>query len=467
MRRKIRAAMVAIACLLTAAPLFVNAEERPLTASEVLALSSGTVAGVSVAKESGGNTSFGFGPGLFVDWDGTKGAHLLVGGELFSDGSTGTRYTVFVGGRRIQASLVNYLARAEVSVIRLAEPWSEAKPVNAARGAVVSEGDELYVVYCLPFVFRHRTAVRRTVCTGRREWTGGVKAYRTSLLPAEGMTGALVYDGFGRPVGIAEKSTTGALPEVVVVPLSEVGKYLKEMREKKTAARTELKPSDKPAWFGAVISANSSRVYSCYSGRKPKLDGKAVTWGAFVSGVLPGSPAAENGFRTMDLIIEVNGVRVANEYADLEAFFASLEAGKEVKVKFLRYNPQAKEWDLKERRFTLSPRPPVSSESETYKDDFFKIEVCPFTWDLRIKTVILDAYDGVYLKKVEEGGAFGLFGIESGTVVLRVNGTDTPDLASFKKAVAPFRNKSGAKLELLVCTPDGYNVPVFRRIKIP
>ncbi len=225
---------------------------------------------------------------------------------------------------------------------------------------------------------------------------------------------------------------------------------------------TELAPSANPGWLGAVVSPNSTVVSRYFRGAKPKQQ-----HGVYISGVLADSPADKASLKVMDLLLEVDGVKLTGRYADTEAYFASMEAGKTVKILYTRFNRQVEEWMESEKSITIERRPQTIAEAPKTADEDFGYECAPFTKDLRLSTWILDRYNGVYLTKVNQGSIFYVNGVPEKSLIMKVNGTAVGDPAALKAALAQFKDQKGAVIDILICQPDGYNQPIFRKVVVP
>ena len=467
--RKIIAIITVV--IIAFAGTLVSAEEVSFSPAELLKDSTATVVGVALSSESAGVTSHSYGPGFFVKWEDSTGTYLLVSGHLFSDGSDNPHYSVYLPEGARPAKLESSFAKTNISLIKLHEPYKNAKALDLAGTIDVALNQPLFLIYSLSGAFGYRTAIRKLTAVSI-DTVDNYKVVTTELdlSPSSlaGASGGLVFTKAGGVVGILQRHTLETSSAAAVVyPKTYISNALRIMKNKKGTVAAELKPSDNPGWFGAVITANNKAITDHLKGKKPKLNNRTLYFGAFISGVLDGSPAQTGKFKMMDLLYEMNGIRVSNEYADVEAYFASLNVGDSVTIKFLRYNIQVKEWDEKSVEIVVVSRPPIVSETERYDDDVFKFQAVPLSWDLKIKTFLLNRFEGVYITKVKEDSLFKKFGIEDGTVILKVNGTNTPDLAGFKNAIQALHDKKGEVFEMLICLPDGYNRPLYRTLRIP
>ncbi|MFA4987184.1 MAG: PDZ domain-containing protein [Candidatus Brocadiia bacterium] len=460
---RILPALFVVLCLAVTAVS--SGEDKPASAL-ILSACSKTVVGISCVREAGGEQASGFGLGTFIDWDGKTGTFLLVHNQLYSDGVDNPRYSVYLPGGVKVARLETFDSARKMSILRLAEPVADAVSVKLAATPSVQAGDELYLVYCLPQAFNYAPAIRILVASSVGSGKKGQEIITDADVASSafsGSTSGLVYKADGSLVGMLVSLTV--VNDVVTYVCSHdfLSSAISDMASKKTEVKQELKPSEKPCWFGALTSPFGKSVKSVIKGEKPSVD-----YGAVVSAVLLDSPAEKSKFRVMDVITEVNGIRAIGDNSDLELIFASLLEGSDISVSFYRFNAQAEDvgWELKTKTLKGERRPQILSETERYSDPFLKAEVAPFSWDLKIRSYILDRFTGVYITKIEDG-VLKTFGFQEGALIVKVNNVNTPDIQSFKTAVGSLSTMSGKTVEFLVCLPDGYNRPLYKKILIP
>lgn len=450
--------------------LSATAETSAKTVADILASSTKTVVGVSLSKEQAGRPYFGWGPGIFVEWEGVSNQYLLVADQIYSDGTGSPSYNVYLPTGMKSASIVSYTPDFETAIIKLKEPYADAVAIKI-ENMPVNINEEYYLVYVLPRAFSHRTAVMKIRATSADKimnfnaYASNVNIGHPSL---EGANGGIVYDAANRPVGFLGKMPVAGINIGYIISMLAYREIIAKIKERASMKKVDLKPSEKPGWFGAITTVNTQNIFSNLPGAsKPKLEKRDILDGVFISGTLNESPAGQANFKPMDLIVEVNGIRLAGDYTDIEALFASFVAGTSVKVSYMRYNQQAKEWALRDTQITVQQRPETSTQTAKYDNEFFKIQACNFTWDLRIKTFIMNRFNGVYLTKVAEDSLLYFFGIPADSVIVKVNGVDTPDIGAFKAQIEPLQGKSNTKVEFLVCLPDGYNMPIYKQVKLP
>jgi S1-C subfamily serine protease len=119
------------------------------------------------------------------------------------------------------------------------------------------------------------------------------------------------------------------------------------------------------------------------------------------------------------------------------------------------------------KEMTVERRTQTIEEAPKTTDEFFGYEAANFTNDMKLATWILDCYNGVFITKILPNGIFYVNGIPERSLVLKVNGTAVTDPGTFKTTLAAFADKKGESIELLICQPDGYNRPIFRKVIIP
>ncbi|MDZ7814587.1 MAG: hypothetical protein U5N86_00875 [Planctomycetota bacterium] len=119
----------------------------------------------------------------------------------------------------------------------------------------------------------------------------------------------------------------------------------------------------------------------------------------------------------------------------------------------------------KDKEITVEPRPATYFSDTDYENTFFGFKANEFSDSLRLRTYILNRFNGVYLAEVTPGGQFAMNIIPAGSVIIKVGETFTPDLPSLKGAISEYE-QVGKSFKMLVCKPDGYNMPVYCTVKV-
>jgi serine protease Do len=164
------------------------------------------------------------------------------------------------------------------------------------------------------------------------------------------------------------------------------------------------------------------------------------TRGAFVNGVLPGSPAEAAGLRRGDVIKSFGG-RPVGHPRDLTDVVARARPGAKVPIRVVR-DGRALEPEL-----TVGEMPQPRDLAEAPEK-----EPAPSTWEgAQLRTVTaelaralgLPERSGVLVTGVEPGGAASQAGLAEGDVIRSVDRAPTPDVAAFLKAVGAADPEAG------------------------
>ncbi|MBI1391793.1 MAG: Do family serine endopeptidase [Alphaproteobacteria bacterium] len=179
--------------------------------------------------------------------------------------------------------------------------------------------------------------------------------------------------------------------------------------------------------------------------------GRQNTEGAFVEDVLEGTPAAKSGVKAGDLILSINGEKVADTI-DLSRKISSYAPGETVKVVLVR--------DRRERTIdvTLGARgadddaSPVEgagdSPGEGDMSQSLGVRVEELSRRSRDLFRIPDDVDGVVISAVRRGGAAAEAGLREGMVILEVDGAAVTTSAALESRVEAAR-KEGKDAVLL------------------
>jgi len=187
-----------------------------------------------------------------------------------------------------------------------------------------------------------------------------------------------------------------------------------------------------------------------------------VGQGAIVGQILPGSPAAEAGVETGDVLLSLNG-RAVSDPRTLQGIVEQLEIGKSYPLKLSR---DGKPLELKvairemPQNFTVSARgvdgestPDKPQEPATSEVKDLGLEV----QELNAETAKKLGYDagvtGVVITSVKEGSPAGEAGLQSGMVIEKVGSRKTVTLDDFKAATKDVDAQKGVLF--LIRTPSG------------
>ena len=222
-------------------------------------------------------------------------------------------------------------------------------------------------------------------------------------------TGGYMGIGFAIPINLAKQ---------VLTPLKQTGKVER-------------------SWLGVTIQRVSPELARSYGLDSPK--------GALVAQIMPGSPAEKAGLKEEDLIIAINGRELPDQNA-LMRTVSLMPAGSKVVLTVLR---NGKRLDL---TVELAARPEDSQLASSpgvvmgaFFDQRLGIGVSSISPEDASR---LGIQSGVVISEVDPDGAAAMQGLQKGDVILRINGNDVPNVATFKNIAASLRSGSIVRMQI-------------------
>jgi Do/DeqQ family serine protease len=154
--------------------------------------------------------------------------------------------------------------------------------------------------------------------------------------------------------------------------------------------------------------------------------------GALVSGVEPGSPAARAGLRQGDVIVAVDGEKLADNNA-LRNRIAGTKPGSKVAVEVVR------DGRSQTLHATLDAQAPERTARSTSTDGSdaqgFGMTVQPLTADVARELGMTDRREGVVIREIDPEGAAAAAGLQPGDVIVQVNGQAVSSASDVKAAL--------------------------------
>jgi serine protease Do len=192
-------------------------------------------------------------------------------------------------------------------------------------------------------------------------------------------------------------------------------------------------------WLGVMIQRIDPDLQQSYG--LPSADG------ALISKVVDSGPAAKAGLRQGDIVLAFNDKPVRH-HSDLPAMVANSQPGDQATLEILREGRRQKVRVQVEEMADQHPeraqsRAPVESESR------LGLQLQELTPELRQR---LGATSGIVVAAVEPGSTAELKGMQSGDILLELNGNKVSDVKKFVETV--HSAKSGTVLRLLVRRAD-------------
>jgi Do/DeqQ family serine protease len=154
--------------------------------------------------------------------------------------------------------------------------------------------------------------------------------------------------------------------------------------------------------------------------------------GALVSGVEPGSAAARAGLRQGDVIVSVDGEKLADNNA-LRNRIAGTKPGSKVAVEVLRDGrSQTLYATLDAQKADAKTR---SAGSEGSDAQGFGMTVEPLTPEVARELELTGRREGVVIREVDPDGAAAAAGLQPGDVIVQVNGQAVKSSGELKSAL--------------------------------
>jgi Do/DeqQ family serine protease len=168
--------------------------------------------------------------------------------------------------------------------------------------------------------------------------------------------------------------------------------------------------------------------------------------GALVSGVQPGSPAALAGLRQGDVIVALDGEKLADSNA-LRNRIAASRPGSKVAVEVQREGRR----QTLHATLELKPASTRAAGTEGSATEGFGMTVQPLTPEVA-RQLELSGREGVVIKDVDADGAAAAAGLQRGDVITQVNGKPVTSASELRAALG---GADGRPALLLVARKDG------------
>ena len=179
----------------------------------------------------------------------------------------------------------------------------------------------------------------------------------------------------------------------------------------------------------------------------PGLGGKT---GVRVTQVYPGRNAEKAGLKVGDVILAVDGDAVeASEPEHAEVFPTMLRQrriGTEVTLDVVR--PPATETTAVKVKLEAPPTP--ASELKRYRDDDFEFTARDMSFDDRVSNKLEASLRGVVIERVEPAGWAQVARVNTGDILVTVDGRPTPDAASLERVMKAVKDRKQKRVVFFV-----------------
>jgi serine protease Do len=227
-------------------------------------------------------------------------------------------------------------------------------------------------------------------------------------------------------------------------------------------------PSNLARWVGdQLISTGSVKRAYLGVGIQPVTQDLAKQLsvkpraGVVVTEVFPGTPAAEAGFQSGDVIVKF-GDKLVNTPQALQIAVERSTIGSEISVEIVRdgkplqltYRAQQQPGDFETKALGKDSAEPKSM-------DQLGMEIAPLDGEVA-KQLGVEASQGVVITSVANGSPAGEAGLSPGMVIVEANRTKVNAPADFQKVLAEARDDSDESLLLLVRSDRGSQFVVVK-----
>ncbi len=341
--------------------------------------------------------------------------------------------------RVLKAELVGHDARSDLALLRVK---ASGLPVVRVGDSVRLEVGEWVLAIGSPFGFDQSVTAGIVSAKGRalpRE--NYVPFIQTDVAINPGNSGGPLFNLDGEVVGINSQiySRTGGYMGVsFAIPIEVAMDVVEQL---KSSGRVQR------GWLGVMIQEVTRDLAESFGMDKPQ--------GALVARIFPASPAEEGGIEVGDVVLEFNNTAVFTS-SGLPPIVGQTRVGQEVPVKVLR--------DGKAKYLTVRvgelPDDGVTLAQQVQPErNRLGVSVAELDSDAR---EMAQVDHGVQITGVAENGPAALVGIQSGDIVLMIDGKKVTNTSEFAKLVKAL--PAGKSIPVLVHRGTGAE---FLALRIP
>jgi len=253
--------------------------------------------------------------------------YIITNNHVITDAEAASLYVILSDGTELDAQLVSRDVYADLAVLKVEGDMPAVAPLGNSDD--LKPGETVIAIGSPLGTFRNSVTVGVISATGRTLDTG--KGYnmenliQTDAAINSGNSGGPLVNLAGEVIGVntlivrgSSSSSTTAEGLGFAIPSDTVGLISQQIIRKGYFARPYL---------GIGIQNINSSIAKRYN--------LAVEWGAYVTEIASGSPAAEAGIRLQDIVTRVGDIQITEKNTYLNALFA-YQPGDEVSIEFYR-----------------------------------------------------------------------------------------------------------------------------------
>jgi serine protease Do len=193
------------------------------------------------------------------------------------------------------------------------------------------------------------------------------------------------------------------------------------------------------SWLGIQMQILTKRMAAYWD-----LDN---TSGIIINKVSPGSPAEKAGLQKGDILISIGDLKFHGydkKNLDILRTYVRNQPEGKIQAALLRHHKQLT-LDI-----TLESAPKSRFLAEEYSDQLLGLGVKELTQDYIISNDLDFNTNGVWVSRVEDGGAGSLAGIEVNDLILQINGKIVKNLEDFKRITAAIPKSKDIYVEVFL-----------------
>lgn len=337
--------------------------------------------------------------------------------------------------RKFKAKVVGRDEKSDVAVIKIE---GDHLPVAKLGNSDKLEVGEWVLAVGSPFGLEQSVTAGIISAKGRNQVFGGdfyQDFIQTDAAINPGNSGGALVNIYGEVIGIntAIESRSGGYQGVgFAIPISMAKNIMQDLITKGKVVR---------AWLGVSIQDVDSDLAK-------KFNVNEIS-GALVAQVFKDSPADKAGLKTGDVIVEVNGKKVANRNQLMNEVAAN-EVNKEVAIKVIR---DGKEKILRARLTERTEETVASARGGQSPRSWMGITIQQLTPELARRFDYDESEKGVIITEVKPGSAAHRKGLQRGDLITEMENREIKDLSDYSRVL----NELGdTKKGILLLTKNRY-----------
>ncbi len=320
-------------------------------------------------------------------------------------------------GEEFEAEIVGRDPNTDLALIKITS--SNSLPVVALGDSNDLKVGQWVVAIGSPFGLEHTVTAGIVSAKGRVIGSGPYDDFiQTDASINPGNSGGPLLNMQGKVVGINTAIVASGQGIGFAVPINMAKSVIAQLKESGEVSR---------GWLGVGIQQVSKEMAEYYGLEDEK--------GALVVKAFPGDPAHKAGIRAKDIIVEVNGKKIADS-RDLTRKIADVPVGSEAEIKVLRAG-KIKTFDVviakrKDARI-LAQDAPKTQENK------FGIQVTNMTPEIAKRFGIKEA-EGVLVMSVDAASKGAEAGVTAGDVIKEVNHRVVNTVEEYQGVVENLKN---------------------------